>query len=101
MTNKCKAMVKMGLIIGVWLLVFPPSSSYGAVPQLINYQGVLTDSDGIPIEGPVDMIFSIYATSTGRIELWYETHNSVMVIGGVFSGIATIAQAAQSEASFR
>jgi len=55
-----------------------------AVPNLINYQGVLTDSSGTPVNGTVSMVFSIYSVPTGGSALWFETQN-VSVTDGIFS----------------
>lgn len=57
---------------------------YAQVPMAMNYQGYLTDSEGAPINGTVDMTFSLYAVSTGGGALWWEDH-SVNVIDGIYS----------------
>jgi len=36
-----------------------------AIPQLINYQGKLTDAAGNPLNTTVDMTFNIYDGTTG------------------------------------
>jgi hypothetical protein len=66
-------------------LIFVISSlAHSEVPQMINYQGRLTDSDGIPIDATVSITFTIYDDSTGGATIWTETHNSVTVTGGLF-----------------
>jgi len=55
-----------------------------AVPNLIDYQGRITDSDGNPINGTVSITFSIYADSTGGTSLWSETQDPVNVSDGLF-----------------
>jgi hypothetical protein len=55
------------------------------VPQMINYQGKLTDADGKPTNDTLQMVFSIYADSIGGTALWDETQTSVIVEKGVFS----------------
>jgi len=55
-----------------------------AVPDLIDYQGKLTDSDGNPIEGTVSITFSIYDVEIGGAALWTETQNAVEVSDGLF-----------------
>ncbi len=54
------------------------------VPQLINYQGKLTDAKGNSIDGTFSMLFSIYTTENGGTALWSETQN-VTVTDGLFS----------------
>ncbi|MBN1425513.1 hypothetical protein JXA88_13245 [Candidatus Fermentibacteria bacterium] len=65
------------------LLVFSASAE---IPQLINYQGKVTDSGGTPVaDGAYSMTFSIYDASTGGSSLWSSGAVSVTVSGGVFS----------------
>lgn len=41
-----------------------------AVPNLINYQGRLTDTSGQPQSGPVTLTFNVYSAATGGAPLW-------------------------------
>jgi microcystin-dependent protein len=53
------------------------SVAYGAsVPQIINYQGALTNKDGSKPSGTVNMVFRAYSTATGGGALWAETWSS-------------------------
>lgn len=61
------------------------SSSLAQIPQLINYQGLLADSTGTPVNGSLSMVFSIYEDSTGGIPIWTEAHGSVSVVEGRFN----------------
>ncbi|MCI0692015.1 tail fiber domain-containing protein [candidate division KSB1 bacterium] len=54
------------------------------VPQLINYQGQLTDANGNPANGNFTMIFKIFDAATGGSQLYAETQ-SVTVSNGVFN----------------
>ena len=74
------------LLIGVLLVVLCVSAGYAAIPETINYQGYLTDSDGVPLDGPVAMVFSLYDVSTGGTALWSESQN-VSVNNGIYSVI--------------
>ena len=58
--------------------------SIAQVPQLINYQGVLTNSAGSPINGTQSIKFSIYSATAGGSEVWTETQ-SVSVQNGLFN----------------
>jgi hypothetical protein len=42
------------------------------VPQLINYQGILLDSDGDPVTTTVDVIFAIWTAEVDGDSLWSE-----------------------------
>ncbi len=55
-----------------------------AVPNLISYQGVLTDSSGTPVNGTVSITFSIYDVATGGTALWSETQ-AVTATNGIFN----------------
>jgi len=55
------------------------------VPQLLNYQGYLTDTLQIPLDDTLDMVFGIYDASTSGNELWNETQTGVIIERGVFS----------------
>ena len=55
-----------------------------AVPQMLNYQGYLTNSGGTPINGARAMTFRLYSASSGGASLWTETQPSVNVVNGIF-----------------
>jgi len=78
-----KAKKAIGLIMFL-MVVLVYSISYSAVPQTINYQGYLTDSGGTPINGTVQMLFSIYDVSSGGTALWIE-NQTVNVNNGIYS----------------
>ncbi|MBM3315356.1 hypothetical protein FJY71_05900, partial [candidate division WOR-3 bacterium] len=52
------------------------------IPQLINYQGKLTDAAGNPLGDPVQLSFTIY---DGATAVWTETQNNVPVTDGIFN----------------
>jgi len=57
----------------------------GAAPTVMNFQGKLLDNAGTPIDGTKNMIFRIYAVSTGGTAIWQETQNSVSISTGIFN----------------
>ncbi|HLG93489.1 MAG TPA: hypothetical protein VI546_01495, partial [candidate division Zixibacteria bacterium] len=62
-----------------------PSEVEGAVPQLINFQGILRDSGGIPVaDGSYSVTFKIYDTPSAGAVLWTETQ-SVTTSSGAFN----------------
>ncbi|MDH5191279.1 MAG: hypothetical protein OEW89_08510 [Gammaproteobacteria bacterium] len=54
-----------------------------AIPDNIDYQGYLTDSGGSPLNGSVNVTFSLYNVDTGGIALWSNTQ-AVTVSNGLF-----------------
>lgn len=72
----------VAVLIAVFCTV---SLSYADVPQMINYQGYLTDNTGAPIDGVVDITFRIYDDPTAGNLLWDEVHASVSVEDGIFN----------------
>ncbi|MCD4820319.1 MAG: hypothetical protein K8S23_16700 [Candidatus Cloacimonetes bacterium] len=54
------------------------------VPNLIGYQGRLTDNNGDPTNGNISITFSIYDVDSGGTALWSETQGSVDVDNGLF-----------------
>ncbi len=57
------------------------------VPKLLNYQGYLTDTTDVPIDGALDMTFKIFDAASSGNELWSEAQTNVPVERGVFSVI--------------
>jgi|GEM_PF-6427458 len=77
----------VGCIIPLILLAVFESHAqiiFTDVPRLINYQAYLTDASGNPINGDVDIQFSIYTTVGGGNPLWTETQ-TVTVTDGLFN----------------
>ena len=54
-----------------------------SVPQTIDYQGRLADSDGNYLNSVVTVDFLIYDTETGGTEMWNETQD-VNCVNGIF-----------------
>ncbi len=55
------------------------------VPKLINYQGMLTTTQGGCVDTTIQMTFAIYPDTIGMDALWSETQPSVQVIEGIFN----------------
>jgi hypothetical protein len=73
-----------GLMAIVLFLFLLPAWGYCAIPQKVNYQGYLTDTHGVPINGAMQMTFRIYSVDTSGTPLWTETQ-SVTVTNGVYN----------------
>lgn len=62
-----------------------PSAAEGAVPQLINFQGILRDGSGNPVtDGSYSVTFTIYDAPSGGTAYWAET-TSVITASGLFT----------------
>lgn len=74
------------LLIGIFAI-----SAFSAVPNLMNYQGKLTDTDGISMaDGAYNMRFSLFDAATGGNQLWnapapFGEEQSVAVSGGIYN----------------
>ena len=69
----------------LFLIILSSNTVWSQVPQRINFQGFLTDPDGIPVpNGNYDMDFAIYDVPTGGAALWLESQ-IVMVINGIYN----------------
>ncbi|MGH7496082.1 MAG: beta strand repeat-containing protein [bacterium] len=71
-------------LLVVWYLATTGIIVHAQVPQMINYQGQLTDNNGTPINGTVTMVFKIFDAATGGLELYSETQ-AVTVTSGIFN----------------
>jgi len=72
------------LLLALVLVAMSVSVS-AQVPQLINYQGRLTDELGDPFNGDVQITFTIYYLGEGGADFeWSETHPGITVTDGLF-----------------
>ncbi len=71
----------------VTLLALAAGSATAEVPLLVNYQGALTDLQGVPLEGTYDITFKIYTAQGAPYSAWTEIHQNVVVSGGIFNVI--------------
>lgn len=80
-------MLKRFILLAVFLIF--GGNLFCAVPIILDYQGRLLDTDGVPLaSGSYDMTFRLYTQESGGTALWTESHtgaNSVQVTNGFFS----------------
>ena len=67
-------------ILGILLIVV----SVFAIPQIIQYQGKLTDMSGIGENDTLDMRFNLYDVETAGDSIWTATVADVPVVHGLF-----------------
>src|SRR3990172_1845344 len=71
------------LVASAWLLWIAPAK--GAVPQMINFQGILRDTLGnVVSDGAHNATFAIYSDSNSTPPVWAET-TSVTTERGLFT----------------
>lgn len=56
-----------------------------AVPQVLQYQGRLTDTAGEALPGPADVTFAIYTQAEGGTPLWTQRFEALALDNGRFS----------------
>ena len=83
-------MISLGVALALWGVLantraLEPQMQAGGTPNLISYQGYLTDVGGQPIDGTPDLEFGIYAALTGGTPLWSELQLNVPVNEGYFT----------------
>ncbi len=76
-----------GILIGMGVIpaVAQGEGGKAQIPNTIGYQGYLTNSGGIPVEDPVNMIFTLYTELSGGTPVWSEVHSGVDPDNGLFS----------------
>lgn len=81
----------VGTLVMVALMLFTYTAfaapNYEIILSTFPYQGTLTDSNGNPVNGNVNMVFSLYNVASGGTPLWQESRtgaNAVPVSNGLF-----------------
>jgi hypothetical protein len=78
----------MIVIVAVVSSVLLATNAAAGIPRLVNYQAILTDANGQPMNGTHNLTFRVYATSDpGATALWTEVHVGVVVNDGLVSVI--------------
>jgi len=73
------------LILVCAVLFFLVANTNAQIPQLINYQGKISDDVG-PLNGSFEIKFIIYGSDTGSDEIWSETQ-TVSINDGFFTAL--------------
>jgi len=79
-------LMHLPIVILFAFLIFSISASHAEIPQVLNYQGKVTDTGGVPVaDGDYSMTFTIYDAEVSGTSLWSSGAMTVSVSGGVFS----------------
>ncbi len=62
-------------------------AAWAQIPEKVSYQGILTDANGVVVDGTVNLTFKLYEAETEGIAVWTETQNGVTVSDGIFNVI--------------
>lgn len=81
---KTKIVISVLFLLSVQCLLLSVNC-LAVIPQLINYQGVLKDSLGVPYNGNATLVFSLWDDSIGGNKKWEETQAIVSVSHGLFN----------------
>ena len=75
------------IIIAIaFAVLFCFSNSWADVPQLINFQGHLTDSLGALVpDSTYQIVFTIYESEAAPAGMWYSGIQDILVINGIFN----------------
>ena len=71
----------VAMVFGAALLA---TSSVAAVPGQVDFQGLLLDSAGQPVNGAVNLTFTLFDAVTGGSPQWTESHVAISVVDGVY-----------------
>jgi hypothetical protein len=88
--NLKRVLLSLAFTLGFMVLALVPWAQ-SPPPDRINYQGVLRNSAGAPLDGPITMTFRFYDAASGGNLLWEEIYDSVVyppqvtVSGGLFT----------------
>ena len=76
---------KAALAASLMVLTLAANPARAAVPELVNFQGKLTDSAGTPITASVPMVFKFYTTADSATPVWSETQDVTPDLTGLYS----------------
>lgn len=86
MKSRIKTEISKAARAGLFMvLALAANPGRAAVPELINFQGKLTDSAGTAITTSVPMVFKFYTTATGGPLVWTENQAVVPDSTGLYS----------------
>jgi hypothetical protein len=72
------------LLLVALAAALPVLPARAQVPGRVNFQGLLLDSGGAPLDATVDLDFSLYETPAGGTAVWSESKPDVAVTDGIY-----------------
>jgi hypothetical protein len=78
-------MKKLLGLISIFVFILSITPCWCEIPQLLNYQGMLKNSEGQFEDTTLSITFAIYPDSQGITQLWSEIQPSVKVEDGIFN----------------
>lgn len=85
MSPRCpRTHVRKAAVLALLALLALPSIGGAQVPGQVDFQGLLLDAAGDPVNGLVDLDFALFDVDTGGSALWSELHTDVSVVDGVY-----------------
>lgn len=82
--RRCFVKVLSSVAAAIAVVIGLTAGVRAQAPRLVPVQGLLTDGQGNPVDGPVEVRFAIYPAQSGGNPLWEETQ-SVEVEQGIFA----------------
>ncbi|UCE18779.1 MAG: hypothetical protein JSV84_00015 [Gemmatimonadota bacterium] len=73
------------VMLSALLLIGAAVTVYGAVPQFMNFQGVLLDDEGEPVTIAVEIVFTIWDAEVEGNSLWTETRSVTPDANGIYN----------------
>lgn len=71
------------LLVGILLIRITGVTM--AAPDLVNYQGMIKTSAGVPVAGTVALQFTLYNAPSGGTMVWGELQDSVQLKNGIYN----------------
>lgn len=72
------------LLILIFVFSVSALGQSSSIPHMMNYQGILTDTDDNPLNGTFKVTFKLYHKKSGGTAFWRETHMDLHVKEGLF-----------------
>ncbi|MCD6594367.1 hypothetical protein J7L68_01655, partial [bacterium] len=60
------------ITLSILLALFLSAALFAVPPRIMNYQGKLTNSSGVALDGTYSIDFRIYAVETGGSYIWHQ-----------------------------
>lgn len=79
-----KALTTRGAALALTLTLALATAAQAVVPGQVDFQGLLLDDAGQPLNGAVTLVFTLYDAPTGGTAQWTESHAAVQVVDGVY-----------------